>query len=175
MRLLYNKAEDKITDTDYEDMQANIDSSPPGANGVRIYVSQNDLMRKRDLEGINLLNMSLQTSRGDVFRAVMEYLSFTDSQQLVKAERKKKMYIMGGLVKNKSYAKIRASIMNMPQFIPDEQEINSLGAALLGGLGAGLYSSYEEAADNVALHFEKVPVDPRLAAEYRRIYGIGQD
>jgi hypothetical protein len=61
--------------------------------------------------------------------------------------------------------------MNVPQFIPDEQELNSLGAALLGGLGAGLYSSYEEAADQVELHLEEVPVDPLVVAEYRRVFG----
>jgi ribulose kinase len=69
--------------------------------------------------------------------------------------------------------RIRASIMNRELYIPDEKEINVLGAALFGGVGAELFNDYKNAIDNIKITYEKViEPDPKLVKIYKDIYGL---
>lgn len=174
MSFFYNKKAGEITDNDYIEMRKEIDSSKPGANGVRVYVKENDPIKLRDLDGINILNLGISNTRGDVFRAVLEYLCLIDRNQLKRiGERRKKTYVVGGFVQNKNFMRIRANILNMPQYIAKEEEINALGAALLGGVGAGIYKGYEDSTNRVGIRYKNiVKPDPKLVKEYKKNYNF---
>jgi sugar (pentulose or hexulose) kinase len=186
MAFFFNKSLDKLTDEDYERMQEEVDASPPGANGVRIYVDDTRFRprKMRDLSGINILGIKvpLANNRGDVFRAVLEYLCMMNpSSGLISLERRgvgkdyfrKKMVIRGGLAKNRSYMMIMANMFNMPLYKIEGKEQNTLGVALLGGLGAGLYKDLGEVTNIIRPRYSKVyEPDPELVEEYRKIYDI---
>lgn len=174
MKQLYNKKTEEITNDDYLQLEKEVQSSIPGANGVRIYVEENETIKTRDLRGINILNCKITNTRGDIARAIMEYLCFADKVHIIDIERrtpiKKKMLVIGGLANNKSFIEMRANILNREQYICKEEEINLLGAALLGGIGAKIYNGYIDAIDNIGIVYKEiVKPEPRIVKEYRNI------
>jgi sugar (pentulose or hexulose) kinase len=177
IRLLYNKKADEITRDDYYKLEKEVESSIPGSNGVRIYVEENEVKKTRNLNGINILGCKILNTRGDVMRAVMEYLCIEDKKYIKEIERrtkvKKKILVIGGLANNKSFIKIRANILNRDQYICKEEELNLLGAALLGGVGAKIFNNHIDAVESVGILYKDiVKPDSKIVREYRRIYNF---
>ncbi|HEY0072935.1 MAG TPA: FGGY-family carbohydrate kinase, partial [Abditibacteriaceae bacterium] len=69
------------------------------------------------------------------------------------------------------WRQIQADIFNMPLSTINIDEGPALGAALLAGVGAGLYSSVEEACSTVIKVTGKTPVSED-AALYDRYYDV---
>jgi len=177
-KLLFNKDKNESWDIYYNRIEKEVEFSSPGANGVRIYASENELDGKRILEGINFLNLRLSSSKADIYRAVIEYLCLLDKKNLNKFEKlnneRKKILVFGGLSKDKSFMKIRASILNRELFIPTEEEVNVLGAAFLGGVGAKLFKDYDKAIESINITCKDViKPDNNLVDIYHNIYQNG--
>ncbi|MCL4378890.1 MAG: FGGY family carbohydrate kinase, partial [Actinobacteria bacterium] len=175
LKILFGDEKKEFFNEDYIRFEKEINSSIPGANGVRIYVSGNEIKNTRDLPGINILNLKTSNTKGDIYRAVLEYLCLLDKKQLENLEKstgeKKKILIFGGLTKNNAFLKIRASILNKTQYIAKEEEVNLLGAALLGGVGSSIYKDYDDAINNIEVAYKGfVEPDPELVKEYIKIY-----
>jgi len=168
----------EFTNDDYLRFEKEARSSNPGANGVRVYVSENEISGIKKLDGINLLNMKTSNTKGDIYRAVLEYLSAMDKKQLKNLEEitseKKKLLILGGLTKNRMFMKIRASILNRALYIAKEEEVNLLGAALLGGVGSEIYEDYDDAIGKIEILYKDiVKPDPELVKIYSEINDLG--
>lgn len=177
LKILFGDAEKEFSNEDYIRFEKEIDSSKPGANGVRIYVSENELKSTKDLSGINILNLKTSNTKSDIYRAVLEYLCLMDKKQLEQLEKntgvKKKLLIFGGITNNRAFLKIRASILNRTQYIAKEEEVNLLGAALLGGVGSKIYKDYDDAISNIeVLYKDAIDPDPELVEKYSKIYNL---
>ncbi len=167
----------EFANDDYIRFEKEVYNSVPGANGVRIYVFGNEIKNTWDLPGINILNLKTSNTKGDIYRAVLEYLCLLDKKQLENLEKstgeRKKTLVFGGLTKNNAFLKIRANILNKTQYIAKEEEVNLLGAALLGGVGANIYKDYDDAIGNIEVTYkEMVEPDPELVKEYKEIYNL---
>ncbi len=84
------------------------------------------------------------------------------------------IYVTGGGAYNTLYNQIKASVLNHPLHVVAVKEATALGAALLGGLGAGIYLDVPDALAQV--RDEPTVVEP-LAAEvawyeqhYQQVY-----
>ncbi|MHB8276674.1 MAG: FGGY-family carbohydrate kinase [Candidatus Humimicrobiaceae bacterium] len=180
LKILFNEDNKEFSNEDYLRFEKEVNSSIPGSNGVRIYVSENEIKSTKDIDslnGINILNLKTSNTKGDIYRAVLEYLSLMDKKQLENLERitgkKKKLLILGGITKNKAFMKIRASILNRTQYIAKEEEVNLLGAALLGGVGANIYKDYDDAIGKIdILYKDSVDPDPELVEQYSKIFNL---
>ena len=175
LKILYGSENKEFNEKDYIRFEKEVNNSKPGANGIRIYVSENELKSTRDLNGINILNLKTSNTKGDIYRAILEYLCLMDKSQLENLEKntgeKKKLLILGGLTKNSAFLKIRASILNRTHYIAKEEEVNLLGAALLGGVGSNEYKDYDDAISNIEVVYKDVAEpDPELVEEYKEIY-----
>lgn len=177
MRLFFKNRQKEVLKEDYLELEKSVNSAPPGANGVKIYVEENDFKKMRDLKGINFLNLKTSNSIGDISRAIMEYIGLLDRQHLEEIENKrnlkKKILVTGGLTKDKSFMQIRANILNREQYIYKEEEVNLLGAALLGGIGVGIYKDHMEAINSIGLLYKEV-IKPELqiVEEYKKIFNL---
>ncbi len=116
------------------------------------------------------IGLRSDAKRGALFRAVLEGLSYevrnTLEPMLAYAGLSglRNIYVTGGGAYNELHIRVKASILNRPLKIVSIKEATALGAALLGGLGAGLYTSLEEGLRQVA--YTQEPVDP-VSAEAR--------
>jgi xylulokinase len=70
----------------------------------------------------------------------------------------KRIYAIGGSTRNQLLMQIKASVLNQPIRVMRIGESTALGAAVLGGLGAGVY---KDVADIIAtLQHEETVVEP---------------
>lgn len=58
-----------------------------------------------------------------------------------------KVRSLGGAAKSDFWLQIKSDVLNLPIELPKCSEASSLGAAILAGVGAGVYKDMEEAID----------------------------
>lgn len=135
----------------YRRMIAEAQSVDAGAGGVTFvpsFVSETGPTRKHHTCG-TILGLSLATSRGQVYRAALEGLSFQLRQALdilSKATDYKinGVRVVGGGSKNRLWNQIRADVTGLPVTTIARKEATVIGAALFAFTGAGIFGSVGE-------------------------------
>jgi glycerol kinase len=96
-----------------------------------------------------LIGMTRGTGRAHIIRAALEAIAY-QSADLMDAmiadcgSRPESLQVDGGASANSFLMQFQADITGIPVIRPRVLETTALGAALLAGLGAGIYSSLEE-------------------------------
>jgi xylulokinase len=65
-----------------------------------------------------------------------------------------------------------ADVFDTPVVVTNSTEGPAFGAALLGGVAAGMFTSVEEAADALVHVTKRVAPEPAAATRYREIHAI---
>jgi xylulokinase len=115
-------------------------------------------------------NLSLATTRGDLTRAVLEGIAFQMRSNLevtqAVAGPVKEAIVFGGGAKSPLWREIIADVIGLPLAWTPSVETASLGAAMLAGIGAGVFTSFDDArAHMVGVATRREP-DATAAAEY---------
>lgn len=131
-----------------------------------------------------LIGLTTDTGREAVTRAVLEGLameSLSTLQPLLPYPQivaPRSVVAIGGGTRTSLLMQIKASVMNLDYAVLEAEEATALGAALLGGIGAGIYANVDEAraamrygVRAVAPDAAEVPIYAALYEDvYRRIY-----
>ena len=114
--------------------------------------------------------MTSSTTLADMARAVMEGVAHAFRQ--IMGDAPARLIAAGGGASGELIMKLRASAVNRPIRVLDFQDTSTLGAALLAGIGSGLYPSPRRALDATrSLRKTKVVrPDKALAAEMARAF-----
>ena len=102
-----------------------------------------------------IVGMTRGTGRAHIVRAALEAICYQSCDLLsamaadMGGQLPPQMNVDGGASANGFMMQYQADIMNIPVVRPVVLETTALGAALLAGLGVGLYASKEEAASMV--------------------------
>jgi len=101
------------------------------------------------------VGMSNSVKRGDTARAVLEGLNYKTREMYEAIKRTMATDITkfvgeGGAAKSPLWMQIKADIVGVPVEVLDVYEATPLGAAMLAGLGTGVYESEEDAVASVA-------------------------
>jgi xylulokinase len=162
----------------YEELVAGAAAVPAGSLGVvflphlRLANPPHDDPRSRGA----LLGLTTHASRDVVTRAVIEgvalesrntYESLLAYPQILAPES---VVAIGGGTKNALLMAIKASVTNRVHRVIDAEEATALGAALLGGLGAGVYESVDDAVAAMRYGEHVVTPDPDVVPVYETIY-----
>lgn len=98
-----------------------------------------------------IVGMTRGTGRAHIVRAALEAIAY-QSADLMNAmiadcgKKPEKLRVDGGASANGFLMQFQADVMNVPVVRPQVLETTALGAAMLAGLGAGVYASPEETA-----------------------------
>lgn len=98
-----------------------------------------------------IVGMTRGTGRAHIVRAALEAIAY-QSADLMNAmiadcgHKPERLQVDGGASANAFLMQFQADVMNVPVVRPQVLETTALGAAMLAGLGAGLYSSLDEIA-----------------------------
>jgi len=110
--------------------------------------------------------------RGHFNRAVLEGVAFSIKDNFTMLEKEAdigEISIVGGGGKSPLWRSIMANVLNRP-ILKFENDDSSYGSALLAGVGAGVFSSHEEAVSR-GLHLkERVEPDNETAAKYQELF-----
>lgn len=129
----------------------------PGSGGVTLlpsFVSETGPTKKHNTLG-TILGLEPTTHRGQVYRAGLEGLSF----QLRHALRilteatgfdAQGLRVVGGGSRNDLWNQIRADVTGLPVTTIVQHEATVLGAAMFAFVGAGIFSSVEDAQAQIA-------------------------
>jgi xylulokinase len=167
----------------YDELSAEAASVPPGADGVlwAPYLMGERTPYCDPNVRAALIGLAASHGRGHIIRAVMEGVAFSlrdtfsiFSELGVPVER---IVLGGGGARSTLWRQIQADVYGRAVQTVAAEEGAAYGAALLAGVGAGVWTSVDEAceavvrpADLVAPHPDAVIVMNDRYAEYRRVY-----
>ncbi len=136
----------------YRIMDLEAESSPPGANGVLFlpYMGGERSPIWDPLAKGVFIGLSLDTTRGDLIRSILEGTAHGLRQNLEIAEKSlsfkvEELRIVGGGSKSEIWSQIKSDILKRPISVLNRQETAALGAAMLGGLASGRFADSREA------------------------------
>ncbi|HEV8045191.1 MAG TPA: FGGY-family carbohydrate kinase, partial [Rubrobacter sp.] len=127
------------------------------------------------------VGLSTDVGRGALFRAVLEGLAYDSRNSLEPLlahsglDGLLAIYAIGGGAQNRLLMRIKATVSNQAITVVGVEEATSLGAAILGGIGAGVYADVPSALDE--LRYDESTVEPVphevsfYEAAFRKVYG----
>jgi xylulokinase len=167
---------------DYPRLIAEAGQVPPGSLGA-CFLPQLGLANPpyEEMRGRGaFIGLTTDVKRGAMFRAILEGLAYESRRSLAglltypEVAPLEAIYATGGNTRNSLLMQIKAAVLNRPITVIEVAEATSLGAAILGGLGAGVYPDVPSAIET--LRYAQTLVEPvaeqaRLyEAYYRRVY-----
>ena len=111
----------------------------------------------------SIMGISMDTTRGQIFRACIESLSFKSRQSLELLQEAGKfkadsIICVGGGSKNKLWNQIRADVTGIPVKLIGQKETTVLGAALFAIFGTGDYKDPYEVRD--VINYNEQVIEP---------------
>ncbi|GAB4551834.1 MAG: xylulokinase [Anaerolineae bacterium] len=176
--LLEVQAAEQLGISSYEIINLNAARSPVGANGL-IYLPY--LMGERSprwnprARGA-FIGLTIRHTRSDMIRAVLEGITY-NLRIILEAFTKQgaaieSMRVIGGGARGRFWNKLMADIYGVPVHrLAILEEATSMGAAVAGGVGVGLYKDFSisEQMNQIA---ETVQPDPLAQQKYQTLYPI---
>lgn len=163
-------------DMSYHEMDEMVASVPPGAKGL-IYLPY--LMGERtphldpSARGV-FFGISAMHEKKHFVRAVMEGVAYSlrDCMEVLKEMHIPidNMLVVGGGAKSALWREIIAGVYGMPIQLMSSQEGAALGAAILGGVAANVYSTVENACERLCKSSQMQK--PKNVDEYDMVYSI---
>ncbi len=160
----------------YPILSAEAAAIPPGADGLIFlpYLSGERTPHMDPLARGAFVGLSSYHSRGHLARAVMEGVSFALRQaleiSLSLGGQVETIIAAGGGADSAVWRQIQADVLGLPlrQSLLSEQA--GVGAALLAGVGAGIYPTLAEACRRVVRYGPLTEPDPARQARYEELY-----
>ena len=131
-------------------------TTPPGADGLIMldYFQGNRTPHTDSLARGALWGLSLNHTRGHIFRALMEGIAYgvqdilqTFGKQGFAVER---LFASGGATRSPLFMQIYADVTGRRIYVGQDAEASLLGSALVAAVGAGLYPDFSSAAAQMA-------------------------
>jgi len=151
-------------------------AAPPGSRGLLFlpYLATAATPRWNPNARAAMVGMSFAHGRAELTRAVMEgvVLEIRDIiEQWFRAGLDlRTLRIGGGAVRSPLWNQIQADVYGRPVETLRVSESTGLGAALLGGLGAGVFASLEEGVEAMVHVSDQIEPDPRRHERYEELY-----
>jgi xylulokinase len=164
---------------DWDFLMADAAEAPAGAHGVMFlpYMSGAGcpVVDSRALGAF--AGLSGFAARGDLLRAVVEGLDyqFLDIVQTMQAGAGvpfDRLVVVGGAIRNRFWMQNKADMVGRPLEVPDVEEATPLGAAMLAGIGVGIYANEEDAFARVRRLGVLYEPNLKLSARYADLFEV---
>ncbi len=113
------------------------------------------------------------TDQACLYRSVLEGIAFESHlclNGLTRVGPIDRILAIGGSTRNDLLMQIKASVYGGPITVVKTEEAVALGAAMLGGLGAGVYADIEDAINQVRIETRSVDPDPVMVQRYAELF-----
>jgi xylulokinase len=167
--------------SDWEHLIAAAAAAPPGAHGVMFLPHMSGagcpMVDPKSLGAF--VGLSNFATSGDMLRAIVEGLCYQllDIVRAVEScldQRLEKFIVVGGATRNAFWMQTKADVLGRPLELPEIEEATPLGAAILAGVGVGLYRDVQDAYRRVNRPGTIYHPDPAAAARYEEGFRIYQ-
>ena len=137
----------------FDELTAEAEKVPVGADGVVFLpymAGERSPIWNPDAKGV-FYGLGYDKTRGHMIRAVLEGVAYALEHNLRVAEEAGAevsiMNAMGGASNSALWTQIKSDVTGKPIQVPASDTATTLGAAILAGIGCGLYGSYREAVE----------------------------
>ncbi len=163
----------------WDQLMAQAAASPPGARGVMFLPHMSGagcpVVNAKSLGA--LVGLSTRATADDVVRAFVEGLNYQFLDILTAMEecldiRPPEIVAVGGGTRNRFWMQTKADMAGRPIEVPQIEEATPLGAAILAGIGIGLYRDEEDAFHRVYRPGTVYAPDPDRTERYAAGYAI---
>lgn len=156
-------------------------SAPPGARGIFFLPHMSatgcpvvDAMARGAFVGLRS-----DATRGDMLRAMIEGLNYQFLDVVLAMEGGleasfERIVAVGGAIQNIFWMQNKADVLGRPIEVPEVEEATPLGAAILAGIGVGMYKDEQEAYASVARPAKTYEPDTSEHARYLERFPIYQ-
>jgi xylulokinase len=122
-----------------------------------------------------LVGVTVEQERGDVFRGMLEGLAFWLRHNLAEmaqltGQAIEQVVLLGGTTRLSLLTQLKADVLGLPVVVPDLAQAAGVGAALLAGVGVGLYAGPAEAVASLRCARQVVSPNPARVEWYTRLY-----
>jgi xylulokinase len=160
----------------YTALMQEAEDVPPGARGL-IFLPH--LMGERaprydsQAKGV-LFGLTLAHGRRDVARAVLEGCAFQlrHIAESLAPPGPGGIVAVGGGARSALWLGIMADVMGTPLLVPRVLEAGALGAAILAGVGVGVYPGVQEAAGELVQIVDRIAPDGARHERYGKVYAL---
>lgn len=168
---------DTPAETLYSTMIGEAQAYGPGAGGVTVLPSFNrgsgPFQAHHSLGTI--LGLTTAATRGQVVRAVFEATCYQLARQIRVIEDNtgascQRLRALGGVQKNEFWLQMKSDVTGLPVEVPSNPELTLLGAAILAGIGAGVYVDERDALSRMEFPLSVYEPDMKRHGEYRERY-----
>ena len=161
----------------FEEMSALAEKEPAGSGGVTFLpymAGERSPIWNPDACGV-FFGLSFATTRGQMIRACMEGVAYALRHNLETAKaagaEAQTLRAMGGSANSRIWTQIKADVTGCGIEVPGSDTATTLGAAMLAGVGTGVWNSFEEAARQTVKVKKQYEPDPDRRAFYDEGYG----
>ncbi|MBO4890348.1 MAG: xylulokinase [Lachnospiraceae bacterium] len=141
-------------DLSFDDLTNEASGIAPGSDGVVFlpYMSgERSPIWDPDAKGV-FYGLSFDKTRGHMIRALLEGVAFSLQHNLLTAEETGAgigvLNAMGGSANSVLWTQIKADVTGRKIQVPASDTATTLGAAILAGIGCGIYKDYEQAVSS---------------------------
>lgn len=159
-------------DLTFEEMSALAEQTPAGSEGVIFLpymAGERSPLWNPGAKGV-FFGLDYRKGRGHMIRAVMEGVAYSLRHNLETAEsagaRAATLRAMGGSANSRVWTQLKADVTGHPIEVPASDTATTLGAAILAGVGTGVFASFEEAADKCVAVRRTYEPNPETKAIY---------
>jgi len=170
-----------VPDMSFDDLLKEAEAVPAGCDGLQFlpYLSGERTPHPDPLARGAFIGLTVRHRRGHLTRAVLEGVAFglKDSFTLIKDTglgEIRQVRASGGGMKSMLWRSILASVLEAELVSVNTTEGAAFGAALLAGVGAGIWRDVPDACATTIRVTEIVLPDPRYVKSYRTAYIIYQ-
>lgn len=141
----------------------------PGADGLIFHPFLKGSTDNPNSTG-GFYGLRLEHTNAHMLRAIYEGVAVTQTSALDSISTElDSVRLTGGGAQSEAWAQIFADISTRPVTVPTERETGALGAALCGGVAAGVYSDVDTAVDRTIGTAARYDPDPETETRYRSI------
>jgi xylulokinase len=157
------------------------ESIPPGSEGLMLlpyFMGAATPNWDTSARG-TLVGLTLAHGKAHVIRAIMEGITYelrNNLEALVGSGiRADEIRAVGGGARSSFWCQLKSDITHLPVVVPEAPEASSLGAAMLAGIGSGVYRDFSDAVKSTYQPTRTFEPEPKEAYErgfglYREIY-----
>jgi sugar (pentulose or hexulose) kinase len=150
-------------------LDARVSRVNAGSDGV-VFIPKFTSNSKR----ASFINVDTLHDRMHFARAVYEGVALANEHHVKAFERIgmkiRKIHMIGGGAKSALWPRIVADVSGVPVEIPEQKESACAGAAMLAGVGSGIFSSIEDAAEKFIGTIEHIEPDVKNSEVYEKAY-----
>ncbi len=165
--------------SDWKYLMASAAKSPAGARGVMFLPHMSAVacpVVDQQSAGA-FVGLRNTATAGDILRAIIEGLCFQFLDVVTAMEsglgsKLDKFITVGGAIRNEFWMQCKADVVGRPIEVPDVEEATPLGAAILAGIGTGVYRDEEDALSRVYRKGKVYHPNPEASAKYAELFKI---